>query len=288
VDFVERLQRRQQLWWKARASLTDPRSLPRALHARRDITRRLAADDPDSAWRCCAAWPRKLINKWNGREFCNRYDVDLPVLYAFAESPAQIAFDSLPGRYVIRPVFGRRRRGTLVIDDGLDLLTREPFSSDAVHAYLSKQRGAAGRPWLLEEVIDREDGSGRLPIEYKCHTFGATVAAIQRTERVDGNEGGSTTRYYRPDWGEWDDVMDRALPQGPAADPPPFLAELIETSIRLGQLIGTYMRVDFFGSERGLVFNEFSSTPAVVRPMFSPYCSALFGRMWDDAFPDAI
>ena len=288
MDFVERLQRRHQTWWKARARLTDPRSVLRSLHLRRDMARRHSADDPDEAWRCCAAWPRKLINKWNSRAFCDRHDVALPALYAFVTSAAALPLDTLPERYVVRPIYGRRRQGALVMDGGVDLLSRHALSPDEVRAHLAHQRGAAGGPWLVEEALRREDGSALLPIEYKCHTFNGTVVAIQRTQRVDGNEGGSSHNYYRPDWGAWDDDIDTALPFAPVAPAPPFLTELLEISSRLGALVGTYMRVDFFDSERGLLFNEFSSTPAILRPMFTPYGLELFGRMWDEHCPDAI
>ena len=55
-----------------------------------------------------------------------------------------------------------------------------------------------------------------------------------------------------------------------------------------GASLGTFMRIDFLGTDSLAAFNEFSSTPTVNRPEFTPYCNELFGRLWHDTFPDAI
>lgn len=172
--------------------------------------------------------------------------------------------------------------------DGRDLLTEQPLAPSAVQAHLAGGRGHAAGPYLVEQFIEREDGSGRLPIEYKCHTFGSQVAAIQRTDRAHGGDRGTTHRFYRPDWSLFDDPMSTAVPLTRPVAAPPFLESLVETAGRLGQAVGTYVRIDFFGSCSGIVFNEFSSTPAIKRPKFTPHCRELFGAMWDATFPDAV
>ena len=172
--------------------------------------------------------------------------------------------------------------------DGRDLLSQQPLAPSAVRARLASGRGHAAGPFLVEQFIEREDGSGRLPIEYKCHTFGSHVAAIQRTERAHEGDGGITHRFYRPDWSLFDDPMSTAVPLTRPVAAPPFLEALLETARQLGQAVGTYMRVDMFGSCAGIVFNEFSSMPALRHPKFTPHCRELFGAMWDDTFPDAV
>jgi hypothetical protein len=287
VDFVERLQQRHQIWWQRRATWRDPRTIRRSLHARRDIKQRRFAGDADELWRCCDTWPRKLINKWNGREFASQHGLPVPELYAYATSARAVPIERLPDSYVVRPVLGRHRIGALVMAAGRDLLSEETLTPDAVRATLASQPGPNGPPYVIEERIGRDDGSDRLPLEYKCHTFGEHVAAIERTERFRGGEGGAAHRYYTADWAMFDDDMDNAIPLSPPAPAPAFLDEMLDAAIRVGNAIGTYMRIDFFGGPHGLVFNEFSSTPAVLRPMFTPYCAALFGDAWARAFPDA-
>lgn len=288
MDFVERLQRRDQSWWAARARLTDPRTLRRSLHLRRDLAHRRYADEPESRWRCCDAWPRKLLHKWNSREFCVRHGCAVPALYAYAASAREVPFDELPDRYVIRPVLGFARHGTLVMAAGFELLSERRFTNAELVEQLASERGAGRGPFLVEEVIERDDRSGRLPIEFKCHTFGPEVAAVQVTEREHGRTGGAVSRYYTSDWLPFDDRMDEALPLAELSERPAFLEELVETAARLGAAIATYMRIDFFGSARGPVFNEFSSVPAKNDPRFTQYCRDLFGAIWNERFPNAV
>ncbi len=217
-----------------------------------------------------------------------RHGCTVPELYSYAASSRDVPFDALPDRHVIRPVLGFARHGTFVMNAGVDLLSERRLTNADLTALLSSQRGAGRGPFLVEEVIERDDGSGRLPIEFKCHTFGNEIAAIQVTEREHGRTGGAVTRYYTSDWQPFDDRMDEVLPLAPLSGPPVFLEELLETTARLGTAIGTYMRIDFFGSAAGPVFNEFSSVPCKDEPMFTPYCRDLFGAIWNEQFPDAI
>ena len=82
--------------------------------------------------------------------------------------------------------------------------------------------------------------------------------------------------------------MDLATPASPPRPPPPYLGELLAAASRVGASLGTFMRIDFLGTDSLAAFNEFSSTPTVNRPEFTPYCNELFGRLWHDTFPDAI
>jgi len=55
--------------------------------------------------------------------------------------------------------------------------------------------------------------------------------------------------------------MDVGLPEAEVRDPPACLAEILRHAAVLGTRLGTYVRIDFFATDRGCVFNEFSSMP---------------------------
>jgi D-alanine-D-alanine ligase-like ATP-grasp enzyme len=141
-------------------------------------------------------------------------------------------------------------------------------------------------PILIEELIRPPDEGRRLPLEFKCHVFGDEVAAIQVVERVDIHKEETKHRYYTPRWETFPDPMSYSLPLADVIQPPPRLDELAELATRLGVALGTYMRVDFFLSDRGWVFNEFSSIPAGGERM-TPYCDELFGALWAEKFAHA-
>jgi hypothetical protein len=138
---------------------------------------------------------------------------------------------------------------------------------------------------LVEEFVVNESGEHRFPVEYKCHTFGQEIAAIQVVERTGASSG--TCRYYTGAFEPFADAMDPVLPPGPVRAPPPFLGEMLQLAARLGVALGTYMRIDFFGTAGGCAFNEFSSTPEVEKLLYTPYCNALLDEAWARSFPDA-
>jgi hypothetical protein len=50
--------------------------------------------------------------------------------------------------------------------------------------------------------------------------------------------------------------------------------------------LGSIVRIDFFATGRGCVFNEFSSTPWNGEG-FTAFCDDLFGGLWAGKFPSA-
>jgi hypothetical protein len=134
---------------------------------------------------------------------------------------------------------------------------------------------------LVEEFVRADDGRYRLPLECKFHTFGDTVGAIQVIPRTGVDV--VAERYYTAGWEPMADRMDATCALAPLMDPPPALDEMLRCAIRLGRSIGTYMRIDFFSSDAGAVFNEFSSTPYILP---TPYCDEHFGALWREKCAD--
>jgi hypothetical protein len=254
-------------------------------HGWRDLYALRRRDDPEDAWRCCALWQRKLINKWNGREFVLKHGCRVPALYWRARLPSQRRLRALPSHFVIRPIWGSRRRGIYVVAEGHDLLLGEPFSAAVLRRSILRS-GMLTRilPVMAEEFVPSEDPRYQLPIEYKCHTFGDTVAAVEVIERETTKK--ARRLFYTTDWQPIADRMHIFLPPSEPRDPPRCLDEMLRLATRLGTALGTYMRVDFFATPRGCVFNEFSSTPAD-GDNFTAYCDDIFGGYWEEKFPHA-
>ena len=170
-----------------------------------------------------------------------------------------------------------------MIADGRELLRKASLSpAEERREILRSQRFVRMFPVLIEEFVSPEDGQPCLPAEYKCHTFGDTIAAVEVVDRTGVLEG--KHRYYTPDWKLFPDPMNTVLPQAEPREPPRCLEEMLSFAAKLGTAFGTYARIDFFAGSCGCVFNEFSSTP--IRP-FTTYCDELFGALWAEKFPDA-
>lgn len=284
--FSSRLLRRRALWWGHPFRWGSLGCHRDALHRLRERHTFRDAADPESVWRCCGRWQRTLVNKWNGREFVRKHGGRLPELYWRGRRIWRIPFETLPPRFVIRPAWGTMRQGVHVVADGRDLLRDEPVAAAELKRRLLRERGPfRASPVLVEQFVTTEKGEYRLPVEYKCHAFGDTVAAIQVVERTGARTG--IHRYYTPAWETFEDIMDTAKPLAPPREAPPCLAEMLLLARRLGHALGTYMRIDFFSTDRGCVFNEFSSTPQVGGLAYTPFCDDLFAALWREKFADA-
>lgn len=286
TGFVSRLRTRRELWWGNPFRWHRWRSYAEAVHRLRERHTLRDAEDPDASWRCCKYWQRSLVNKWNGREFARKHGARVPDLYWRGRRVGAIPFESLPPRFVIRPVWGKLRVGVHVVVDGKDLLHGVPATAPELRRRLLRQRFPfRAAPVLVEQFVETEPGCTRLPFEFKCHVFAGALAAIGTIERE--HDKAATVRYYTPAWEPFADPMTTAWPIGDVRPQPPFLAEMVDLCTRMGRAIGTYMRIDFFGTDRGCVFNEFSSTPLVVKPDYTPFCDELFDSRWRESCPDA-
>jgi hypothetical protein len=258
------------------------------LHAQHEKLRHHSRGDTAASWECCGKWPRQLASKWNGREFAASFGATLPELLGRGRGTKQLSRHDLPSRFVIRPEWGSASLGVLIVVDGRELWRDEAIPAEEAFGAYARSRGTTGR-YLLEEFVSRHDDPLQLPMEFKCHMFGPVVAGVEVIDRESPGPDRITKGYFRPDWSQFDEVMDsRRPPVDVTLPPPPFLGEMIELSTRMGSRIGTYMRIDYFSGPSGLVFNEFASAPNVLRPMYTPYCNEVFGRCWDDILGDAV
>jgi hypothetical protein len=285
--YPERISKRLRLWWQKPRDYRDPRTYRDFLHQLWELHTMRSRHDPEERWRCCRYWQRSLINKWNSREFAVRHGCRVPKLYWVGRSPRKLPFENLPDRYVIRPTFGRSRRGVYVICEGIDLLSGQAVRSKEMRRNLvgMVRRSVTGRI-LVEEFVGEPDSRPRLPVEVKMHMFGGHVGAISITYR-SCVPGQTKRRFYQPDWVPFSDPIHA---EGALADPipaPPFLEELREAGTRLGRAYGTYARIDFLLTDGEIVFNEFSSTPCGGR-CFTEFANEYFGRLWHENCPDEV
>jgi hypothetical protein len=287
MSFSARLRLRRALWWGRPFRWTGLASYRDALHRARERFAPHASTDPEASWRCCPFWPRTLIDKAASRAYAQRHGCALPALYWQGRSIARMPLATLPGDYVVRPTRGTAAAGVYVIVDGRELLRDIPLGAAALRRRLWREHGPyAVSPLLVEAFVPPEPGGARMPVEYKCHVFGDRIGAVQVLERTGQLTG--VHRYYTARWETFADPMDTNYPLAPRRPAPPYLDEMLAAATRIGQAIGTYMRVDFFGSAAGPIFNELSSTPQVRTRSYTARCDAMFGALWQAQFPDAL
>jgi len=284
--YARRIVRRHGLWWAPGRRWWSLRWWRDALHRRRERSIVRAEADPAEAWRCCEHWQRTLVNKRLSRVFAAAHGVRVPELY-WRGPRTDAPLESLPRRFVIRPERGAARRGVHVVRDGIDLLRGEPATVEALRARLARDEAEARRvPILVEALVPAEGDAARLPFEYKCQTFAGEVVAIEHFAR--SSIRAYRHRYYTPGWRSFEPPTDPGIAPAEQVDPPWFLGEMLDAASRLGRALGTYMRIDFFGSDRGCVFNEFSSTPDYRNLSVSRTTDELFEAAWRRNCPESV
>jgi hypothetical protein len=283
-SFSERLERRTRVWWGKPRKWRNRESYRRLFHRLQENHSLLSKDDPEARWHCCDLWQRLLSNKWNAREFVQRYGCRVPALYWYGRRPGTLPIDLLPDHFVIRPIWGASTRGTYVFAQDRNLLDQTPLTKASLRDHLVRTAGRVRRfPIMAEEFVKTESGRYELPTEYKCYMFGDTVGAVHVVLRSGRDK--AKIRPYTAAWEPFDDPINTHHPLAPLVDPPRCLDELIACAKRLGTAYGTFVRVDLYASDMGCVFGEFSSTPMEGR-CFTPFAEQYFGQLWQRTFPD--
>lgn len=305
-SYSQRVARRLEVWWQKPRDYRNPATYLDYLHQLRERTTFRSQSDPEEAWHCCAHWPRSLINKWNSREFAQRHGSKVPELYWYGRNLGRVPFESLPERYVIRHTFGSGRKRVYVLSGDREVTLGRAVSVVEMRARLGGpfRNLFRGRLLVEEFVGGAPGGCCELPLECKLFMFGDVVGAIEvfrrsrrRLAPPSYTEGLGLTehRCYSGAWEPFDDpffreeYLRRSYGHAPATDPSPApdcLRDLLAEGRRLGLACGTPIRVDFLIGDKGPVFNEFATTPAI--GAFTPFADAYLGRLWQECLPDAI
>lgn len=219
----------------------------------------------------------QLADKYAVREFV-RQRAGAQVLkevYFVGDDPAQIPFDSLPPRFVLKATHGSGADFLTFVEDkhrlGTEGLARE------ARALLQREFGYLTNEWwytripprvLIEERLD--DARNDIPLDYKFLVFHGSVRLIH----VDTGRYRHHTRvYYDRGWNPQTLALS-GIPSGSPTKPPPNLDEMIAIAECLGGFMD-YVRVDLFRQEDNrVIFGELTLSPEAGMGVLLP-------RHWD-------
>jgi hypothetical protein len=191
-----------------------------------------------------------------------------------------------PEAFVIRPSFNAARIGVYVMVGGFDLLTRVAYTREELRTRLLQHPRRRSDPlWLVEQFIESENGGGELPVEYKCHTFGGKVGAVEVVLRKGGDIP-PKFGFFTPEWSKLSHGYRTKL-ELDWIDPPKHLDEILECASRLSKVYETYVRSDFYSSDEGCVFGEFSSVPGNGHD-YTDSLNGYFERLWQENLGNLI
>ncbi|WP_242916175.1 ATP-grasp fold amidoligase family protein [Pontibacter liquoris] len=238
----------------------------------------MRAYDPLEKWQDVAHWQRKLSNKYNAREFASKHGCRVPALFWRGREVNMIDFDALPPQYVIRPTIGHSSQKVFLMDGAVNLMDNRSYTPDHLKKALS---GAiAENPYLeflLEEFVKDENGAHRIPDDYKISVFNGEVAFIDVINRTSPKTGFSSC--YTQHWERIENVADFYQP-APLQNLPRCLGEMLVCARQLSKAYKIFVRIDFYATDKGAVFGEFTPTPSQ-GDGFTAKADKLLTRYWD-------
>jgi len=247
-EFPKRIKHRHRIFWTP----------PDAEYIRNTI---MNAGDPVEKWKDVEHWQRKLSNKYNAREFARMHHCNVARLYWKGRDPERIDFSALPPHYVIRPTIGHSCNKVFLMRGDLNLMDKQVYTKHAIFTILKEM--VMNDPYqeiLIEEFLRSEAGEYRIPDDYKIYVFNGEVAFIALINRFGRRTG--QHNFYDETWS----IIRKChsgYPMAPYQPPPRCLNQMLRDARELSKAYEIFVRIDFYATDRGAVFGEFTPTPSL-------------------------
>jgi len=237
-------------------------------------------------------------------QFVTSHDVAIPPQLGRWNDPAEIPWDDLPERVVIKADRGSTGRGVFPlrrVEHGWQVITHSSVATpEQLTAELMKrvERGAIKGPFGAEEFLDDGDDSEPLPCEVKVYSFYGEVPLLQIT-RSDEHANLDATRYRMVDAhgsdlinAETHPALDAAIGVDPAhrldridltLSLPSRLDEVADIASRLSVAMRLpFARIDLYPLQDRVVFGEVTPRPGF-RQWLGVDLDTRLGEHWERA-----
>ena len=264
--FASRIKHRHNTFWKSSDA---------------EIVRNmgLSASEPVSKIKNVKHWQRKLSNKYNAREFAKLHSCKVPDLFWKGRNVDTIDFNKLPEHYVIRPTIGHSCNLVFLMAAGINLMDKQLYTVGDIKAVLAENlKRNQYLEFLVEEFIKTENSEYKIPDDYKIYMFNGEVATIEVINRLSPAEGALSC--YDEDWNMMPNTAGYKFPQAALQQPPKCLTEMIEQAKRLSKGYEIFVRIDFYATDKGCVFGEFTPTPGAAKYL-TVEAEKMFIEYWD-------
>lgn len=264
-EFSERIKKRHRIFWNA---------------GNAETVRNTSMDASDSIekWKDVKNWQRKLSNKYNSREFAVKNGCKVAELYWKGRQLDTLNFDKLPSNYVIRPTIGHSSGLVFLMQNSFNLMDKKTYTEGEMKELMAKALSEnQNLEFLIEEFLKNEKGIHKIPDDYKFYMFNGRIAGIQVINRQSSSKGVNT--WYDESWKEMINITEN-YQLGEVQNPPNCLPEMIEYAKKLSTEYGIFARIDFYATDKGAVFGEFTPTPALGKG-FTPAGEKLLAEYWD-------
>ena len=271
-EYARRIKHRHNVFWNAADAETVRNTPMQAHHSLQE-------------WQAATHWQRKLSNKYNARLFAQLHGCRVAELYWAGSDLRQLDFSSLPEQFVIRPTIGHSCNLVFLMDNKMNHMDKRIYTEGELKSIMAEALGKnPHQRFLVEEFVKSEQGEHRIPVDYKMSFFNGELAVINVINRTSPKSGRSSS--YDENWNMVEDI-GRLYQQAPYQDPPACLGEMIGHARKLSETYKIFVRIDFYATDKGAVFGEFTPTPGRGNG-FTPKADKMLLGYWDKYCRDMI
>lgn len=245
----------------------------------------MSAQDSLTKWQDVKYWQRKLSNKHNSIEFAKKYGCRVPEIYWQGNDVSKLQAQNLPDKYVIKPTIGAGSKLVFLMDGAMNLMDQQNYTFETILAKLDDAAQHDSRlEFLVQEFLKTEKGEYKIPDDYKIYLFNGEIACIQLINRLSPKKGFNT--FYDEDWNQIKEI-NTYYAKGAYQQPPVCLSEMLDQARTLSKVYGIFVRIDFYATDKGAVFGEFTPTPFMGKS-FSPAGEQMLLNYWDKYCPEMV
>lgn len=205
-----------------------------------------------------------------GKDSVKGYIKDKKLLYPktlmIRSNVSDLKMSDLPDRFVVKPEKGYGSHGVLVVEHGIELfnLIKLPYRlGDFIEKNVLRYSTDNSNEIIFEELIQDVDYVSnpylKIPRDFKVFAAGGKVFWITVCNR-NAREGLRSLVEYNAQW-ERLPRMSTALLHGVTEPKPKFFEDLIRQAEMISEDFPYVMRLDFYISDRGVMFGEFTPNP---------------------------
>lgn len=207
---------------------------------------------------------RRLLEKDYMNDFMKNKGYSVPKLYFTFSLGENVTLDTFPKRFVIKPRDGFNSNGVFVIENKVDLFRRIKIPNE-IGKYLLDYFGKSnlGKVILVEELIDDVDLDVdpylKIPRDFKVFVANGKAYWINVYNR-NARSNLRSMVSYSPEWKKISQMTNAYLP-GFVEKKPRYFDEMLNQAEKISHEYPFFMRLDFYISNKGPVFGEFTPFP---------------------------
>lgn len=202
----------------------------------------------------------KLVEKDYAQKVVNHLGIRTPKVYATG-TLEEIFKRARPKRFVLKPKVGASMNGVIAVDNNFDCISRRTLEGSVEEFYESIKFPWKSRQFIMEEFVsdiqEKHNPYIKIPRDFKCFASRGEFLWVNVYNRNYPSSKEMTIACLDGNWRRLPNTSE-VYRDSVNIEKPLFFDELKGCVEKLSASFPYFMRFDFFISENGPVFGEFT------------------------------